>query len=209
MASGTGQHKGKTGRARKHRLFFVIVPVFAIIFAALLVWECMWSGEFLGKWAAAVTVLSVVGSPIAYFAKLNEKERDLRRREERGRKSVLNNLCWEMNDTLDALDTSHYLMRANRGTKSVTFTNQFLNHGVFDGLVFSGKTGFLMTAPQQQTQDIFQRVKYHNQYLQRVTELQNESSQAPFRYCEILATCEKMMRNEMPPIVRELEAESD
>ncbi len=208
MASRIGRHAGKAGWARKHWQFLVIAPALAIAFVALLVWEYMWSGEFLSKWVAAVTIISVPGALAAYFGKLGEKDRELRRQAEYEKKMISNNLRWEVRDTLNILKTTDDYWEASFGEKSIKLTNRFFNHDIYDGLVFSGKIGFLSNDLQQKTQNIFRRVKSHNQYLRRIIELQDESSQVPFRHCEILATYEKMLLSEMPQIMRELEAES-
>lgn len=47
-----------------------------------------------------------------------------------------------------------------------------LNHDFYDSLVFSGRINFLPTPIQQQTQDIFQKIKDHNLFLKKIREIE-------------------------------------
>ena len=207
MASRTERRMGKAGRPRKRWRFPAIVAALTIVLAALLMWEYMWSGEFLGKWAAAVTIISVGGSPIAYFARQSEKDGELRRQVDFDRKMISANLREEVRRTLGTMNDPNHLMEASLGKKTVKFTNQLLHHGINDGLVSSGKIGFLSTDLQQEIQDVFQRIAYHNSYLQHVL-IPSEPQHVRFRYCEILAGYEKVLLRKMPQIVRGLRAET-
>ena len=164
MAGVAEPRAGGAGQAGKRWPLFALAAALAIALAAALaaapIWEYARSGELLGKLAAAVTVLSVVIAPIVYFAKLGRKERDLRRQAEVEKKMMSDNLRGEMSDALDAPSDPDFLREASFEKKSAKFANRLLNHGTYDGLVFSGKIGFLRADLQQETQDVFQLVKY-------------------------------------------------
>ena len=60
------------------RWIYTIATVFSIILVSLFFWPYMWEGDFLGKWASIVTILSPVGAPSAYFVSQYEKEKTLK-----------------------------------------------------------------------------------------------------------------------------------
>lgn len=69
----------------------------AIILVALLKWEYMWEGEFLGKWASIVTMISLGLAPATYFWKKWQDAMDERIRASK-------NLHTELANTLNGLN---------------------------------------------------------------------------------------------------------
>ena len=147
----------------KYQLSFGIIVL--IIVPLCFTWPYMWDGEFLGKWASLVTILSLIGVPITYFSKQYEKRKELDQKENNERQRASQNLYGEMQDALEAMKGDKYprdLLDAKFGDKTFTYTKRFLNHDMYDSLVFSGGISFLRYELQQQTQDIFNIIKYHN-----------------------------------------------
>lgn len=177
----------------------------------------MWEGEVLNKWASAVTILSLIGVPIAYFTKQDQKEKEKNQKEKDERSRASRNLYGELKDAMDGLDETKYndLQKLSmNGKDDVYFMNRFLNHDVYDSLINSGKINFLKYELQQKVQNIFQQIKKHNQYLKYTAELQdgeknNDVPESAYRYYELFGNYEKLLLKEIPEIMKKLEEEFD
>ncbi len=95
---------------------------------------------------------------------------------------------------------------------TLIFTNRFLNHDIYDALIFSGKIGFLRYESQQQIQDVFQKIKYHNYSLKYIAELWvgndiNEIPKNTIPHYQLLARDEKLLLNEISIIMKKLKDE--
>lgn len=154
--------------ANNYRLSLICV-VLGILFVVVVLWSYI-EAEFLNKITSIVTILSLVIAIWAYFGRQREKET-----EEKIRASK--NLYGELRDTLEAIRGEKYpqdLLDFKLGDKKATYTNRFLNHGIYDGLVYSGQIAFLDYEIQHSIQEIFDMIKYHNYYLKLVAEERSE-----------------------------------
>lgn len=193
-----------------NRSIYLIISISSIVLVALSFWPYMWEGEILGKWASIVTILSLAGAPIAYFVKQHDKEREAEQAEAMERRRASKNLYGEMRDTLQAIrgDTfpeDFFDLKVNG--KTVTFTNRFLNHGIYDSLVFSGGIKFLDYDIQQKIQNVFNMIKYHNRYLGIILENADggEIPKDAIAYYEVLDKYERRLLKEIPDMLESLE----
>ena len=175
----------------------------------------MWTDDFLGKWASLITILSVVGIPVAYFSNQIKKENEKKQEESNERNRASRNLFVELNDTLDALDETKYndLKRAKIGDDEFYFMNRALNHDFYDSLIFSGKINFLKPELQQPIQDIFQRIKDHNFYIRKIRNLEDDAkldedvTYKSLRYYKILNDDEIRLLEGIPKMKNKLKEE--
>lgn len=193
----------------------MIIGISIIIVLILIFLPYMWQDDFLGKWASVVTILSLIGIPTAYFSKLDKKEKEQKQQIIDERNLASRNLYGELRDALLALEGEKYpkdLLDVNLTDKTITFTNRFLNHDMYDGLIFSGKISFLRYELQQRIQDIYKKIKHHNYYLRYVAELQDKDNstnipESTFRYYELLDKDEKSILSDIPLIMKKLKNE--
>lgn len=176
----------------------------------------MWEGEFLGKWASLVTILSLVGIPFAYFANQDKKDKEKKQDAKDERTRASRNLYGELKDALDALDDDKHQEDSTKvsikGKKDVYFMNRFMNHDVYDSLISSGKINFLKYELQQEVQDIFKQIKYHNHYLTYIKEFQdvkeNKSvEEFTYRYYALMESYELSLLIEIPDMMKKLHEE--
>ena len=207
----------------------MIIVVSLIVLASLFFWPYMWEGEILGKWASIVTILSLVGAPIAYFVKQDDREKEKEIEKERERKlaeamererklaeamerrRTSKNLYGELFDTLSAIKGGTFpkdLIDVNIGSKTFTFTNRFLNHDIYDSLIFSGGIKFLDSELLQKTQNIFNMIKNHNHYLRLALDNRgkdNKVSKTTMQYYVLLDKYERQLLDEIPRVMDHLE----
>lgn len=181
-----------------------------MVLVLLTAWPYMWEGEFLGKWSSAVAILSLVGAPIAYFARQHEKEREMRRAEAMEKKRASRNLYGELYDTLHAIEGDEFpedLIDVTVNDRKITFTNRFLNHDIYDSLVFSGEIKFLDYEIHQKIQDIFNMIKRHNYYLRLTIENRDDDkiSKTVMLYYELLDKYERRLLKDIPDMIKQLE----
>ena len=144
----------------KHRvMFWIPIGVSITTILVLLFHPYMSEGDFLSKWAAVVTILSLASTPTAYFARQNETKAADARRQNDERILASKNLYGELENMMDAFNDPGYLLDVTLNNSTAQFTNRFLNHDIYDGLVFSGRVGFLRYESQQSIQDTFQKIK--------------------------------------------------
>ena len=189
---------------------YLVIGVASVALVLLAAWPYMWEGEFLGKWSSVVAILSLVGAPIAYFARQHEKEREIRRAEAMERKRASRNLHGELYDTLHAIEGDEFpedLIDVTANGRKITFTNRFLNHDIYDSLVFSGEVKFLDYEIHQKIQDIFNMIKRHNHYLGLTIESRDNEkiSKAVMLYYELLDKYERQLLEDIPGMIRQLE----
>ena len=153
-----------------------------------------------------VVVFSISASPIVYFWKKYDDEK-------RGRKRASENIYTELADTKNALDDPDNHREAKFGEKTYFFANIMFNHDFYDSLIFSGKINFLPTALQQQTQDVFQKTKDHNLYIQKIRDFEDSFATEEQvwskleRYYKGLEACERDLVRDIPRIKEALSAE--
>lgn len=203
------------GICKNQTTFGILIGVSAIIVLISIFQPYMWKDDFLGKWASLVTILSLVVIPATYFSKLDKKEKDQQQEIIDERNLASRNLYGELHDALVAMDGKKYpkdLLDVKINDKTMTYTNRFLNHDMYDGLIFSGKISFLRYELQQKIQDIYKKIKHHNYYLRYIAELhdKDESTIIPestIRYYELLDKDEKSLLIEIPFIMKKLKDE--
>ena len=194
-----------------NRSIYLIIATSSIVLGALCFWPYMWEGEILSKWASVVTILSLAGAPIAYFVKQHDREREAELAEAMERKRASKNLYGEMRDTLQSIRGDIFpedLFDLKASGKTITFTKRFLNHGIYDSLVFSGGIKFLDYDIQQKIQNVFNMIKYHNRYLGMILEnttSDNETSKSSMRYYKVLDKYERRLLKEIPDVLESLE----
>lgn len=169
-------------------------------------WDYMWVDEFLGKWASAITIISVVTAIPWYFWKKRQDEKD-------ERDKISRNLYGELKDGLDGLDDKRYPSNAitiTKGNEIIFFMNRDLNHNIYDSLIFSGKINFLTYELQQEVQDIFKRIKDHNYYLKLTMEMEdkmeaNEIHPKAYKYLKWMMDSEYKLLKSIPNMMKKLE----
>ena len=194
---------------QKSLLIIVILIIVAV--GIISQWPYILEHESLGNWASVVTILSVITIPIGYL--LNQRNIEQQRKEEENeeRKLASRNLYGELQDSLISLDEQKFpedLFDVKFGGKTMTFMNRFLNHDIYDALVFSGKIGFLKFESQQKIQDVFKKIKRHNYYLRYITEFEDKNNNENMkRYYELLDKDERSLLDEIPNIMKKLKKE--
>lgn len=186
----------------------IIVLGIAVTLICLARWDYIWEGEYLGKWASSITILSVITAVPWYFWKKSQDEKD-----ERSRASK--NLYKELNDTLDGLDETKHsdLKKVKIGDSEFFFMNRALNHDFYDSLIYSGKITFLRSEILQPLQDTFQRIKDHNFYIRKVRDVEDNASpneditSKTCRYYEKLHVDEEKLFKEIPDMIEKLKKE--
>lgn len=154
------------------------ISIIGIVLITSTFWPYMWEGEFLSKWAALAAILSLAIVPITYFLRQSEKETEIKQKEDAEKNRTCRNLYGELHDTVDAIKGKQYPedlldVSLNNNTK-ITYTHRFLNHDIYDSLIFSGGIKFLKYELQQKIQDIFNMNKRHNHYLEIIIENQEQ-----------------------------------
>ena len=181
----------------------ITVPVFII-------WPDVLDDDPLGPWASLVTTLSLIIVPITYFYKQYEKRKQLERQEYMKKYRTSHSMYREIWDALEAVKGDKYpehLLDAKIGGKTFTFTCRLLNHDVYDSLVYSGSILFLDYELQQQIQDVFNRIKYHNRHLRQLLDVLEDSktTYAVKKHCMELDNSERLMLKDIPKIMDKLE----
>ena len=153
---------------------------------------------WIGLAASIATIATVLGSAIKYFL---DKKAETKRASE--------NLYLELEDTLTSLDANSFpddvyntkITDRDGGEKRVCFMARSLNHDFYDSLIYSGKINFLDPSLQQPIQDIFKRIKMHNQYVDAVLEMVEDYDGLPLKahkYCAWMGDAEERLQKEIP-----------
>lgn len=178
----------------------------AIILVALLKWEYMWEGEFLGKWASIVTMISLGLAPATYFWKKWQDAMDERIRASK-------NLHTELANTLNGLNekqSSDFRHVKLPSDKKIEFMNKIFNHDFYDSLVFSGKINFLPPNLQQFTQNVFQKIEEHNYCIRKIREIESDAEdedvfKKTVRYYKLLDKIEGKLLSDIPTVMKKHE----
>ncbi len=197
-------------------IFGMTIVITGIIILIITFQPYMWENDFLNKWASVVTILSLIVIPAAYFSKLDKKEKEQKQQIINERNLASRNLYGELHDALIAIDGKKYpkdLLDVKINDEIImTYTNRFLNHDMYDSLIFSGKISFLRYELQQKIQDIYKKIKHHNYYLRYIAELHDLDITTTIpknavRYYELLDKDEKYLLKEIPFIIKKLKDE--
>ena len=153
---------------------------------------------WIGLAASIATIATVLGSAVKYF---RDKNAEMTRASE--------NLYMELEDALTSLDAKGFpddvyntkIDDLDGGKKKVYFMARSLNHDFYDSLIYSGKINFLDPSLQQPIQDIFKRIKMHNQYVDIVLEMaEGNNSLVPakaHKYCAWIDDTERHLQKEL------------
>ncbi len=164
--------------------------------------------------ASVVTILSLILSPIFYFAKTYYDTYKENTRASR-------NLHTELEDTMmcfggtgsDGKKHSDFKKITLLNGKEAIFTNRNLNHDFYDSLVLSGKINYLDDKLQQDVENIFLSIKNHNGLIDRIREIEDrEISECMIqtktdRYYTLLHKVEEELVRDIPKIMDKLENE--
>ena len=160
----------------------------------------------LGSMAAVATIITVFVSAYKHFKdKNNEKMR------------VSQNLYLELGDTLRSMD--YYKSPEDFGRvdvqgraekKTLYFMSKSLNHDFYDSLISSGRINFLEPDLQQPIQNIFKRIKMHNEFLtitKRMQDRQTDGSvpKQAYQYYEWMDEHEVYLSREIPNMMKKLQ----
>ncbi len=187
----------------------IVLSILIVIFLCLITWDYIWEDEYLGKWASAITIISVGIAPAWYFWTKYQNEKDERKR-------ASENLHTELVDTLESLDRVKYFDDADSfhtdDGQEIFYMNRNFNHDFYDSLISSGNINFLRTELQQQVQNIFNQIKTHNDYLDLCKKIQDtESTQEipkkAYRYYEWMDENEVKLEKDIPKILKKLKAD--
>jgi len=160
----------------------------------------------LSSLAAVATIITVAASAWTYFkGKNNEKMR------------ASQNLYLELSDTLKSLDYKrfpddfcHLDIKDGSGKKTLYFMRRSLNHDFYDSLISSGKINFLEPSLQQPIQDIFKRIRMHNEFLTTTTRMldrqdDNSVPRKAYPYYEWMDKNEVRLNKEIPDMMEKLQ----
>ncbi len=189
----------------------------------------MWQGEILGKWASIVTILSLVGVPIAYFVKQNKRENEREMEKGTGKEDDGRNHGKGKEDDKSARKGAHvkksvrrtirYFVRHKRRhipksclmwnstAKPLHLQTDFLTT-TYTTAFFSGGIKFLDSELHQKTRDIFNMIKNHNHYLRLTIENRGRDgkiSRATMQYYVLLDKYERRLLDEIPLMMTHLE----
>ena len=161
--------------------------------------------NLLGSAAAVATIITVFISAYKHFKdKNNEKMR------------ASQNLYLELGDTLRSLDYDkspenfgRVKVEGRAERKDLYFMSMYLNHDFYDSLISSGKINFLEPDLQQPIQNIFKRIKMHNEFLattKRMRDQQTNDSvpKQAYQYYEWMDEHEVYLSREIPPMMKKL-----
>ena len=85
--------------------------------------------------------------------------------------------------------------------------NRSLNHDFYDSLISSGKINYLEPRLQQPVQDIFKRIKMHNEFLDIVIHTTNQDNFVPkntYKYYDWMDESEVILKKEIPIMLQNL-----
>lgn len=183
----------------------VVVSISTVVLIGLV--ASLGIAELIGLVASIATIDAVLGSAIKYFRYKNAET-------DRASK----NLYLELEDALKSLDADSFLddvyntkiTDRDGSEKKVYFMARSLNHDFYDSLIHSGKINFLDPSLQQPIQDIFKRIKMHNQYVDIVLGMaEDRDGLVPpkaYKYCVWMEDAEKRLQKELPKTLQSLQA---
>jgi len=118
---------------------------------------------------------------------------------------LFKNLHEELKDSLESLNGTldRKTIQYEINGKNVNYKHIYMNHAVFDALVNSGDFNHINDKLQQPIQDIYAKIKLHNDYVKKIAELEN-NSQYQEEYASILNGYEKESLREIPPMMDKL-----
>ena len=161
-----------------------------------------------------VVAISALG--LSYWKFLQDKDAE--------KKRASKNLHTELADALRGLDEERFPdsqlcikikedgEENDESVRTLYFMNRILNHDFYDSLVFSGKINSLEPEFQQPIQDIFRRIKTHNEYLTRIDHMIERQGdgiapKSAYRYFKWMDKNEPELKETIRSIMKKLEKE--
>lgn len=157
--------------------------------------------------ASALTAGVLIIAPLTYVIKrrwTNNTER----------KDISKSLYEELKNGMEALDGTAKRQVMEIKIKDVKryYTLTFMNYDMYDSLIFSGKIQILNHDLQQKIQDIFRRIKGHQEYLKYTARLRDNAKlqninmdETTTPYYELIANYESELEDLIPKVMKELE----
>ena len=177
----------------------------------VIIWDSLQSiisgDNALNDLAAIFTIGIIIIAPLTFLIK-----RWFNRRAERA--DVSKSLHGELKDALDALDgtSKRQVMEIEIDGTKMYYTLTFMNYDMYDSLIFSGKIQALNHDLQQKIQDIFRRIKGHQQYLKYTAQLRDNGvlhginlDKTTNPYYALIAHYESELEALIPEAMEELE----
>ena len=161
----------------------------------------------LNNLASLFTVGIIAIAPIIFIVKQR-----LHKRTERQETSK--SLHEELRDALESLDGTkgRQVMKIKIGNVDKYYTLTFMNYDMYDSLIFSGQIQSINHDLQQKIQDIFRRIKGHQEYLKYTSQLRDNAKlndkdmdETTTPYYSLIADYESELEELIPPIMKELE----
>lgn len=177
-----------------------VVAVVALIAATSMHYrEYLLCSDCLDEWASLVTLFSLGIAPLWYLLR-----KELDRRSEI--MTVSTGLYLELADTRDGLDDDRHgnlkAVELADGTK-IRFMNRMFSHDIYDSLIHSGRIHAIRAEFQQQIQDVFRLIKYHNAILRSMRDIEVTAKDAGIhaRYYKELDRTDSTLRMRVPALM--------
>ena len=156
--------------------------------------------------ASLLTALAVVIAPLSYVIKISWSKRT-------EKTTISRTLCEELENAMKALDgrAKRKVMEIKIGEKKRYYTLTFMNYDIYDSLIFSGKIHTLDIRLQQSVQDIYRRIKGHQEYLKYAAQLMNSAKlqginidKTVLPYYRLVADYEEELDDMIPQVMKKL-----
>ena len=160
----------------------------------------------MSNWTSVLTAGAVVIAPLSYVIKRWHTGRV-------ERKTISKSLYIELQNALRVLDgtVKRQVMEIDVKGDKIHYTLAFIHHDMYDSLIFSGKIQLLDGATQQEIQNAFRMIKKHQEYLQYVSRLNDQSKmqnvnadKTAILYYEVIAKYELEIERVIPEIMKKL-----
>lgn len=144
--------------------------------------EALLKPPFFDQWVAIITAGGVVLAPAAWAIKRVLTGHKVK-------KNVAEGICAELDDTVDTLGEASCHPRfkmtiidpestsAVKTCKKIRGTLTFLNHDAYDGFLHAGHLVTLDPELVQEIQNVYQRIKHHNKWLEHLMPLLDKESE--------------------------------
>lgn len=163
--------------------------------------------DALSNTASIVTIATLGIAPVAFLVKrwFNIKSE---------RSELSKNLHAELQDALHALDGTdkRQIMEIEVNSVKKYYTLTFMNHDIYDSLVFSGRINSLNHGIQQDIQNVFRMIKGHKEYLKLIMQLNDIAAindknilNTTGPYYDILDKYEYALLDRIPTLLKKLE----
>ncbi len=127
------------------------------------------------------------------------------------------NLYLELGDTLRSLDYDNFPeefgyvdVQDREERKTLYFMSKILNHDFYDSMISSGQINFLAPDLQQPMQNIFKRIKMHNEFLAAVRRMHDQQTgdavpEQAYQYYAWMDENEVYLSRKIPDMMKKLQ----